>query len=333
MKDVEPMTALKRIAVIIVNYGVADLAIAAVESVRSRHHGGRHVEIHVVDNASPNGDGQKLQQAYDARGWQDQVTLWLETQNHGFARGNNVVLQALARDSIPPDAVFLLNPDARLENEAIDILARTLEDHPDAGTSGAGILRPDMTPTTAAFRFPGPLNEIARTINLTRLDRLVETSLVALPSGQPEGLVDWVSGASVMFRFSALREVDFFHAGFFLYYEEVDLMRRLNKAGWQVFYQPLACVIHHEGVATGQVARRAARGRSPAYLYDSWARYFRRAYGRLGALLLALIMVPAAMLNILHRRARGRRPTVPLSFIEDHCRYVIAPLLFRTDTE
>jgi N-acetylglucosaminyl-diphospho-decaprenol L-rhamnosyltransferase len=43
------------IAVIIVNYGTPDLAIEAVESVRARLHGGRRVEVHLVDNASPGG--------------------------------------------------------------------------------------------------------------------------------------------------------------------------------------------------------------------------------------------------------------------------------------
>lgn len=320
--------ALDHIAVIVVNYGTADLAVAAVESVRAQGHGGRRVTIHLVDNASPGDDAERLRQVHQDRGWQDQVVLWPEAENHGFGRGNNVVLQALARESAPPDAVFLLNPDARLENDAIDILARALEDNPRAATAGAGLLHSDRTPATGAFRFPGPLNEIARTVNLSRLDRLVETSLVALPATQPEGVVDWVSGASCMFRFAALQEVGFFHPGFFLYYEEVDLMRRLHSAGWQVLYQPQARVIHEEGAATGQFGRHAQRRRNPPYLYESWVQYFSRAYGRPAALAIALTMLPAAVLNMLHRGIRGRAPTLPLHFLGDHCRHVIHPLLF-----
>lgn len=330
MTDTRGGHGLGRIAAIIVNYGTADLTIAAVESIRARRHGGRHVTIHVVDNASPDGDAQKLQQVHADRGWQDQVVLWPEPQNHGFARGNNVVLQALARDPVPPDAVFLLNPDARLENEAIDILATTLEDNPQAAAAGAGLFYPDMTPATAAFRFPGALNEIVRTVNLTQLYRLMEASMVVLPVSQSAGPVDWVSGASVMFRFRALQDVDFFYPGFFLYYEEVDLMRRLTGEGWQVLYQPEARVIHEEGAATGQIQHPAERYRNPTYMYDSWVLYFSRAYGRPIAFAIALGMLPAALLNILHRGARGRAATLPLGFIGDHCRYVIRPLLFRT---
>ncbi len=320
-------TRLARIAVIVVNYGTADLAIKAVESVLSRAHGGREVQVHLVDNASPGDDAERLRDTCATRGWADRVTLWLEQENHGFGRGNNVVLRALAAEATPPDAVFLLNPDARLENEAIDLLAKTLEGDPQAAAAGACLHRPDGSRATGAFRFPGPVNEIARMINIGQLNRLVRKHLVPMSPYQDAGPVDWVSGASVLFRFRALQDVDFFDPGFFLYFEEVDLMRRLKVEGWRVLYEPDACVLHEEGAATGQYVKRAERQRSPAYLYHSWQHYFSRAYGRPGALLIAVMILPAAMLNILHRGLRGQTPTQPLRFIRDHCRYVIRPLL------
>ena len=41
------------VAVIIVNYGTAHLAVQAVDSVLERQHHGLGVEVHLVDNASP----------------------------------------------------------------------------------------------------------------------------------------------------------------------------------------------------------------------------------------------------------------------------------------
>ena len=49
---------IEHIAVIVVNYGTADLAIEAVESVLARDHGGRTVRVHLVDNASPGEDAK-----------------------------------------------------------------------------------------------------------------------------------------------------------------------------------------------------------------------------------------------------------------------------------
>ncbi|MGC3940441.1 glycosyltransferase family 2 protein [Roseobacter sp. EG26] len=328
MKDPDGGDGTDRIAVIVVNYGTADLAIEAVESILARQHGHRQVDVHLVDNASPNGDAEVLRAAHADRDWGARVTFWPETENHGFGRGNNVVLEALGAQATPPDKVFLLNPDARLENETIDLLAATLEADPQVAAVGASVLRPDLTPVTAAFRFPGPVNEMARMINLSLLNRIAQDRLVPLPPDHPAGPVDWVSGASVMFRFTALRDVGFFDPAFFLYYEEVDLMRRLHEKGWHVLYEPRARVVHEEGAATGQFAGSVGRQRDPAYLYQSWAHYFAQAYGRAGALSLAVLMLFAALLNILHRWLRGRPPTMPRSFISDQIRYVIRPLVF-----
>lgn len=311
------------IAVIVVNYGTADLAVAAVESVLSRDHGGRAVEVHLVDNASPGDDAQRLTETHVARGWGARVTLWPEGHNHGFGGGNNVVLTALAARETPPDFVFLLNPDAQLDTEALADLAAALEAAPRAAAAGASIRDPRTGPATAAFRFPTLAGEVLRTIDFGPLDRIFGHLRTSLSPDHPGGQVDWVSGAAVMFRFSALQKVGFFDPGFFLYYEEVELMHRLGKAGWEVLYVPAAHVMHEEGASTGGGGRRRER---PAYLYESWRHYFALTRGRGRTLLAALLMIPAAGLNVLQRRLRGKTPTIPSRFLRDHWRFVIRPL-------
>ena len=316
-----------RIAVIVVNYGTAELSIAAVESVLAGDHSRCAVEVHLLDNASPGNDAARFQTAHAEKGWGAHVRRWLEAENHGFGRGNNVVLHALAKDGSPPDKVFLLNPDARLHNEAVDILAHALEANPEAGAAGAAVLREDLSPAIAAFRFPGAKSELARLLSFGPFDRLVARHLVALPPDQPAGPVDWVSGAAVMFRFEAVAKIGFFDPGFFLYYEEVDLMRRLQDSGWHTLYVPEAQVVHVEGAATGQFAAKETRKPDPWYLYQSWAHYFRRAYGRGRALSLALALWPAACFNLVHRGLRGKAPSIPKRFFSDHWRYVVWPLI------
>ena len=314
------------IAVIVVNYGTASLTIAAVDSVLARQHGGRSVEVHVVDNASPEGDAKTLAEAHAARGWGDRVRLWPETENHGFGRGNNLVLEELARRATPPKYVFLLNPDAELENDAIDILARALEANPKAGSAGAGISFPDGSPAVACFRFPSLVREIVGTINFGPLDRLLPTARVSLP---PEwiGPVDWVAGASVMMRFDRLQEVGFFDPDFFLYFEEVDLMRRLCNAGYRTLYVPEARVLHIAGAAT-QVASHDTRPKPrPAYVYDSWRMYYEKRHGRAYALTTAVLKLPAAWLGVFLARLKRSRAPVPVQFTSDHWRHVVRPLL------
>ncbi len=319
---------MTEISVIIVNYGTAALTIKAVESVRARAHGGRSVDIHVVDNASTGNDATLLTQAHAERGWGDQVRLYLEGENHGFGRGNNLVLRALEVRHPPPSYVFLLNPDAQLDNEAIDILAKALDDDPQVAAVGASITLPNGTPVTAAFRFPQPISEFLRATNLGPLHKRFARYMTALPAEHPAGPVDWVSGACVMFRMSALQEVHFFDPAFFLYFEELDLMRRIRAKGHEVLYCPAAKIIHVEGAATQVKSGRAERLPKPDYWYASWRIYFTKAFGRLGALWAATCWIVGSVLNlILAVTMRRRNIFAPKRFYRDISRIVIWPLL------
>jgi hypothetical protein len=93
--------------------------------------------------------------------------------------------------------------------------------------------------------------------------------------------VDWVTGASVMLRVDALRQVGLFDEGFFLYHEEVELMWRLRRAGWSIATEPRSVVRHLGGVATGvRSGNDCVERRNPTYLYRSRSRFFGLTRGR-----------------------------------------------------
>jgi GT2 family glycosyltransferase len=321
---------MAEIAVIIVNYGTAELALAAAESVVERNHDGHSVEVHLVDNASPGGDAAIIAAAIAERGLAARIVFHPEAENRGFGCGNNVVLTALAAREKPPEYVFLLNPDARLENEAISILADFLDTHPKAGAAGAGVRKPETEGlVSTAFRFPGLASTFEHAANLGPISRLLRNHVVALPPEDRTQQVDWVMGAAVMARFSVWRDLGFFDREFFLYYEEVDLMLRAARAGWDCWYVPEARVIHAEGAATGVKSgvTNARRKRRPAYWYRSWRHYFRKNHGRIYALIAGLLWGAGATLNIAVSTLRGRKGSVPERFYRDLWGIVLLPLL------
>ena len=321
-----PQQPIASVAVIVVNYGTPELALAAVESVLARGHGGRRVEVHLVDNASPGGDAAAFRAAHADRGWRGRVTLHPEAVNHGFGRANNLVLAALAARGDPPDAVFLLNPDARLEGEAIDRLARALEADPRAGFAGAGIARPGDGPVTAAFRFPSLPAEFERAIAFGPVSRALSRWRVPLAPDHPAGPVDWVSGAAVMIRRATLDAIGPFDPDFFLYYEEVELMRRGARAGWRCLYVPEARVVHEEGAATAIRSGRAVAERYPAYRYEAWRLYHLKTAGRAGAAAAALAVMAGAACGRGLGVLRGRQVGVP-NFAGDFWAHAARPLL------
>jgi GT2 family glycosyltransferase len=315
------------ISVIIVNYGTAALAIEAAQSVLDRHHGGRSVDVHLVDNASPGDDAALLRDAHATRGWGQRVTLYLETTNHGFGRGNNLVLSALSEGPRYPDKIFLLNPDARLENEALAVLADFLDAHPRAGCAGAAITNPGGYPATAAFRFPSLASEFSDTLAFGPVARLFTNRTVPLPADLPTQKVDWVAGAAVMFRWDAVTSAKGFDPAFFLYFEEVDLMRRMAANDWERWYVPDARVCHEEGAATQIRSGSTRRKTRPDYWYDSWLAYHLKASGPWRTRARALARLTGWSLNSLIGQLRGRATTAPARYLDGFSRRVLRPLV------
>lgn len=310
-------------AVIIINYGTAALAIAAVQSILEFDLD--DVTVHLLDNASPGDDADILARAQSDDDWAAHIILYPETQNHGFGRGNNIILQKLAAQDVPPDRVLLLNPDAKLENDVITRMGAFLDAHHDVGMVGAGITKPDGSLVTAAFRFPNIVDTFAGQCSFGPISRLLSRWQVPLSPDHPAGQVDWVAGAAVMCRMEALRDVGFFDPGFFLYFEEVDLMRQAGRIGWKTWYLPEARVTPVEGAATG--VKSGKRKRRPAYWYHSWQYYHIKAHGRIGALLAALAFIAGTTSGYLIAKLRGRSSHSAAKVIPDFWRYAVGPLL------
>ena len=313
------------VAVVIVNYNTPQMAIAAADSVLGRGEDGLVVEIHLVDNASPGNDRAVLSEA-SAR-WGDAVTLHFEVANHGFGRGNNLVLRQLAARPEPPEKVYLLNPDARLVTNAVAELAAFLDAHPKVAVVGSDILH-EVTgePVVCAFRFPGLVSEFTGSLQFGPVGRLLRRWQVAFPPGTATRQVDWVSGASMMARLSALEEVGFFDPDYFLYFEEVDLMHRLKRRDWQVWHLSLAKVIHIAGAATGVSTENLHHPPLPGYWFDSWRFYFEKMHGRGGARVIALARLTGTVLGNVLCRIRGIPAKNPLNFTADFRSRVLRPL-------
>src|SRR4029450_8340476 len=81
--------------------------------------------------------------------------------------------------------------------------------------------------------------------------------------GEHPRTVDWVMGAAMLLRRSALQEIGPLHQSFFIYFEEVDLCLRLRHAGWKILYFPAVTVVHHESQFSVDVPerRRNERGK------------------------------------------------------------------------
>jgi N-acetylglucosaminyl-diphospho-decaprenol L-rhamnosyltransferase len=270
------------VAVVIVNYRTSTLTRTCLAGLENERTVFRNLQVLVVDGGSDDGSAEELRACTERREFRDWVELLPLPLNGGFGWANNQAIHRLMARREQPRYIHLLNPDTEIEHGAVTALAEYLNDHPRAAAVGSQLLDSDGSWSGSAFRFPSIRGEFSRGAHTELLDRLFRIPPVAIETSAPIE-VDWVTGASVMFRLDALRQVGLFDEGFFLYHEETELMWRMRKAGWTIATEPRSRVRHIGGSITGVHDRQTAgqvKPRKPAYLYRSRTRFFGLTRGR-----------------------------------------------------
>lgn len=305
----------KKCAVAIVNYNTADLVIAGLPALIDELSRLGQAQIFIVDNNSPNGDAEKLSTYLkQSPELATLVSLIASPSNGGFAAGNNIAFHAIDDLDWTPDFVWLLNPDTIVRSGALAGMAEVLCAQSKAGFVGARLENADGTTWSPAFQFPTPVSELASAAGVGFLQRLAP---VLADVDDEATRVDWVGGASVLLREEARNQLGDMDEGYFLYFEEVDYMRRGIEAGWETWTAPQATVLHIAGSATGLGGGAPKHGPMPDYWFQSWARYYAKNHGPFIARLAALLAASGAILRRAHRAARGRPSGLPERYGRD----------------
>lgn len=264
------MSTLGDLAVIIVSWNTAGELSDCLDSVQ-RSLPMAPSQVIVVDNGSTDGSTDMVAARFPG------ATLVRNAGNVGYARANN---QGLALCKTP--MVLLLNSDAIVPPGALAALTAFMEAHPRVGACSPRLIGTDGRPQPFAFgRDPSPGYLLQRGLAALALRRSVHDWATG-----DEQEVDWVTGACLLARTAAVREVGGLDEAMFMYFEDNDLCRRLRQRGWQVRFYPAVTVTHLGGRSLAQ--NPAAR---PEY-YRSLRHFYRKHYGWLARLALEA-MLPA----------------------------------------
>lgn len=314
-----------KLVVVTVNYGAAPHVLHGLEKLVPQLREIGDAEAWVVDNRSPDDSLTVLREGIVARGLDDHARVIASPVNGGFGAGNNVAFREAMASSSPPQYFYLLNPDAYPEPGCVSALLSFMDRHPEVGIAGGRLCAPDGTSQPSTFRFPSLWSEVEGNLRLGVVSRLLHDKIVAMTPPEGDCPVDWVSGASMVVRRSVLEQVGLFDETFFLYFEEVDLCRRVRAAGHSIWYVRDARVTHIGGLTTGAQDRRR---RMPRYWFESRAHYLRKSLGESG---LHVSNVLAASCFSLHRvrQALGQREQENPHFLRDFVRYNFLPAALR----
>ncbi len=274
------------ISVILVNYkgwSWLEKCLQSFSLVEDR----KELEVILIDNGSHDGSAQKVAQHFP---W---VHVRELPENLGFAGGNNVGIQ-MAR----ADFVMLLNTDTEFTKKVhLQDLLREFS-HEQAAVVTPQVLLSSGELDHACHRgFPTPWNAFCYFSGLAKMFPKVPFFAGYLQTWkdlQTVHEIDACSGAAMVVRMEAIRQVGMLDESFFMYAEDIDWCYRFVEAGWKVIYDPRVQIIHHKH-KSGLANKKSweIKEKTTAAFFDTMKQFFKKHYAHRYPRLVLLVIFGA----------------------------------------
>lgn len=235
-----------KLAIITVTYSPGEYLRQFLDSILAGTE--QPVRVILADNGSTDGAPEAAAQHYAGHPRMS-VEFMPTGGNIGYGPAINKAAELLAQDdSLRPDFLLISNPDVVFAPGAIDDLIAAGQRLPKAGALGPLIRENDGNVYPSARSVPQIKNGIAHAIlgPIWKNNPWTKSYLddADMSHERPAG---WLSGACLLVRWDAFKEVNGFDEGYFMYMEDVDLGDRLGRAGWQNIFVPTAEIRHAQG--------------------------------------------------------------------------------------
>ena len=177
------------------------------------------------------------------------VDCVLSEENLGYGAGNNLGLS-----KVLTNYALIVNPDVTLENDTIDNFFLTIN-----SVKNFGIIAPISK------------DEIYTNFSIDNDKNLKE--------------VESVKGFAMFLSMNNLKEIKFFDENFFLYFEEIDLCKRIRKNDIKIYIDPSIKVNHLGGTShNSEINKTMELSRNWHWMWSSFY-YHKKHYGYINALL------------------------------------------------
>jgi N-acetylglucosaminyl-diphospho-decaprenol L-rhamnosyltransferase len=237
-----PGAGVDAVDIIIVNWNAGEQLAACLRSIAE--HGGPAVRsVVVVDNGSTDGSADVTVPGLP-------LEIIRTGQNLGFGRACNLA----ARQCEAPFLLFL-NPDAELHPGAVEgALAYAAARDAQVGVVGIRLVGRDGVAHRHCARFPDWHSFVGNSLGLTRIARrwFPPVTLVEFDHLETRP-IEHVMGAFYLIRRELFVALGGFDEDFFVYLEDLDLSRRVAKAGWETHYLADVTAYHKQGGTSEQV--------------------------------------------------------------------------------
>lgn len=254
------------LSVAIVNWNTTNLLINLLDSI-DRFSPNCDYEIIVIDNASKDFNLDEMTSKYPL------INFIANTRNAGYAEGNNQAFEISKGDY-----VLLLNPDTEVTDGAIDELLSFMDKHPQTAAVGSKLIRPGGSIDRSVRGFPSPAAIGFEMMGLSKLfpDSKLFCAYRMTWFNYNEILeVDQPMGSCLMLSAKVLKEIGSFDEAFPIFFNEVDWLYRAKQAGYKIYFDPNAVVIHHGAASTKQAGEAVMKMESHVSLLRFYEKHYK----------------------------------------------------------
>jgi GT2 family glycosyltransferase len=239
------------LSVIIINYKSIGLIRDCLHSIYSSKPS-ISIEIIIVNNDDLPGAANPLLLEFPEIRWIDM------RYNAGFARANNEGIRQAGAE-----VVLILNPDTIIPANALEDCYRQFIAS-DYVACGVQLLNEDSSPQISGNYFVrGGLNYLLPLPYtgkfIKALGNLFSVKVPHVPDSDSLIEVDWINGAFLMVKQSAIRKAGLMDEDFFLYAEEAEWCARLKKIGKLCIFGNVK-VFHLQGISSNEAFSSAGKG-------------------------------------------------------------------------
>jgi len=191
------------------------------------------------------------------------VECVLSKENLGYGAGNNLGLSM-----VKTSYALIVNPDVTLNSDAVNNFFLSINNLEDFGIVA-----------------PISQNEKYNNFNINDDKEIKE--------------VDNVKGFAMFLNMKNLKQINFFDDNFFLYFEEIDLCRRLKKNNSKIFIDPTIKVSHLGGTShNSEIEKPMELSRNWHWMWSTF--YFhKKHYGYLTAMIKILPKLSSSLIKFI----------------------------------
>jgi len=193
-------------------------------------------EILLADNGSDDGTAEYFMQQYPG------VKICINRNKRGYGANHNLNIKRAQGKY-----VLVLNADLRFEENTVRDMLVFMESNPECGASSCRLMNWDNNGIQHTCRtFPSLFDIWARRFPLKSkmLHAIADRHEMLHHDYHQSFETDWFQGSFMFFRREALEQIGGFDESFFLYFDDVDICRRIHMAGWKVLFNGRVIAYH-----------------------------------------------------------------------------------------